>query len=134
MDLTLFEHAFASKVIVATPTTLVAVLKAVAYGWRQESIERNAQEISDLGRELYDRIRLLGEHFEGVGTNLRKSVDAYNKAVGSMERRVLPKAREFKQLGAADSRIIEQLDEITTIPSILSAPELTLGTLPPTTA
>lgn len=129
-DPTLFEHAFEQKVIVATPTTLIAVLKAVAYGWRQDMIGQNAQEVAALGRELYDRIRVLGDHFADVGNNLRKSVEAYNRAVGSMERRVLPAARKFQALGASDSREIAQLDEVVMTPALLTAPEMSLGMAP----
>ena len=123
-DPPLFEHAFEQKVLIATPTTLVALLKAVAFGWRQEAVAQNAQEISELGRELYDRIRTLGEHFTDVGDHLAKSVQAYNRAVGSLERRVLPQARRFQTLGAAGSKEVALLDAIDVAPVPLSASEL----------
>lgn len=124
VDPPLFEHAFEQKVLIATPTTLVALLKAVAFGWRQEAVAQNAQEISELGRELYDRIRTLGEHFADVGDHLAKSVQAYNRAVGSLERRVLPQARRFQALGAAGSKEVAPLDAIEVTPVPLSAGEL----------
>ncbi len=123
-DPPLFEHAFEQKVLIATPTTLVALLKAVAFGWRQEAVAQNAQEISELGRELYDRIRTLGDHFSDVGDHLAKSVQAYNRAVGSLEKRVLPQARRFQTLGAAGSRELGVLDAIEVAPVPLSAAEL----------
>jgi DNA recombination protein RmuC len=123
-DPALFEHAFEQKVLIATPTTLVALLKAVAFGWRQEAVAQNAQEISELGRELHDRIRTLGEHFADVGDHLAKSVQAYNRAVGSLERRVLPQARRFQTLGAAASKEVAPLDAIEVTPVPLSASEL----------
>lgn len=126
-DPTLFEHSFEQKVIIATPTTLVALLKAVAFGWRQESIAQNAQEISALGRDLYDRIRTLGEHFENVGEHLAKSVGAYNKAVGSLEKRVLPAARKFQTLGAADSNKIRELDQVEVHPTAIAASDMIRG-------
>ena len=115
-DPALFEHSFEQKVVIATPTTLVALLKAVAFGWRQESIARNAQEISDLGRDLHDRIRTLGEHFADVGEHLGKSVQAYNRAVGSLERRVLPAARKFQTLGAGSTKEIAALESLEVAP------------------
>ena len=126
-DRALFEDCFANRVVLATPVTLIALLKALALGWRQEAIARNAREISDLGRDLYDRIRTLGEHFGSVGDHLGKSVTAYNKAVGSLERRVLPAARRFEELQTAGPKTIGVLESIDVAPIVLNAPEIRLS-------
>src|SRR4029453_15789118 len=100
-DPSLIEDGMSRKVVVATPTTLVALLRAIAYGWGQGEVAANAGGIRKLGSELYDRLRTLATHFDSVGTALGRAVNAYNSFVGSMETRVLPSARRFRDLGAA---------------------------------
>jgi DNA recombination protein RmuC len=110
----LIEKGVNQQVIVASPTTLIALLKAVAYGWQQDVMTRNAQQISALGKELHERLRTLASHFEAVGKGLDRAVDAYNKAVGSLEGRVLVSARKFSELGAPVSDYIPELEHIDT--------------------
>ena len=116
----LIEHGVLNKVIPASPTTLIALLKAVAYGWNQEKLARNAHEISVLGKELHDRLRKLAGHITAVGTELDRAVEAYNKAVGSLESRVLVSARKFTELGASVAEDIPELEPIETTARALS--------------
>ncbi len=122
-DPTLVERGMAQNVIVASPTTLIALLRAIAYGWQQEQLKENARKISDLGRELYERIATMGDRFLDTGKALHKAVDAYNKTVGSLEARVLVSARKFKELGGYAGEIAE-LEPVDSTPRPVEAEEL----------
>lgn len=123
-DISLIEDGMQMRVVPATPTTLIALLRAVAYGWRQEQIAESAQVISDLGKQLYERMRTLAEHLDKVGDGLEKANSAYSKAVGSFESRVLPAARKFKELGVATGEDIAVLSPIETVPRRILLSEL----------
>jgi DNA recombination protein RmuC len=127
-DPSLIEFGVEQHVVPASPTTLIALLRAVAYGWQQQAMEENALKISDLGRQLYESVRALGNHFDTLGARLKSSLEAYNQAVGSLEGNVLVKARRFKDLQAAASgEEIKALEPVDKIPRMLQAPELTGG-------
>jgi DNA recombination protein RmuC len=127
-DPALIEFGVDKRVIPASPTTLIALLRAVAYGWQQEAMEENARKISELGKNLYEAVRVLGGHFDSLGMKLKSSLDAYNQAVGSLEGNVLVKARKFKELHAANGgEEIKSLEQIDRVPRMLQAPELTDG-------
>lgn len=111
-DPRLIEDGFGRGVVLATPTTLMALLRAVAYGWRQERLTEHAEEAGRLGKDLYERMAVLTEHLNDVGQALGKSVTAYNKAVGSLETRILPAARRFKELGVSSDKDIPMLDPV----------------------
>ncbi|EKD29044.1 MAG: hypothetical protein ACD_79C00102G0001, partial [uncultured bacterium] len=115
------------QVIIATPTTLISLLKAVSYGWKQEALAENAKKISELGSDLYERINVFINHFADIGKSLDKSVDVYNKAVSSLESRVLVSTRKFKELGIHNKNNIDTLEVIEKTPREIQVPEL----LPP---
>ena len=120
----LLEFSLGRGVMLASPLTLMGLLRAVAFGWQQEKIAKNAQEISDLGRQLYERIRVMAIHFEDVARGLTRSVESYNKAVGSLESRVLVTARRLKDKGVTAPDELPELETIDHTPRPLGAPEL----------
>ena len=122
-DPKLIEDGVSDKVIIATPTTLIALLKAVSYGWRQEQMAANAQEVSHLAKDLYDRLRTFTGHFADIGKGLDRALDSYNKGVGSLEARVLVTARKFKERGAIAGEEIETLEPLDKIARPLSLDE-----------
>jgi DNA recombination protein RmuC len=130
-DPSLIEAGVDARVILATPTTLIALLRAVAYGWTQQALTENAERISALGRELYERIAVLGDHWAGVGKNLNEAVGAYNKSVASLESRVLVTARRFRELKvASEDRDIRMLNPVETQTRSVQAAELLSSDVP----
>ncbi|GAA4247577.1 DNA recombination protein RmuC [Dactylosporangium darangshiense] len=122
-DPSLLEHAFARNVILATPATLVALLRTIAYAWRQDSLTANALAVHQTGRELYARLSTMGEHLSKVGTSLSTAVTSYNRAIGSLESRVLVSARKLAELGvSADT--LPTPPQVEAAPRQLQAPEL----------
>lgn len=121
-DPSLIEFAVQRGVIPASPTTLITVLKAVAYGWQQERIAQNAEEIRDLGQALYERMRVLAGHLACVRKHLQGAVDAFNKTVATAESRVMPAARKLKELGAGEGDDIETMESIDVLPRAIDAP------------
>lgn len=120
----LIEFGSDNHVIPASPTTLIALLKAVAYGWRQEAMARNAMEVAALGKDLYERIGKLADHWRNVGDRLNKAVVAYNESVGTLESRVLPAARKFRDLKTVgDGAELDALEPLTTETRLLTAAE-----------
>jgi DNA recombination protein RmuC len=127
-DPSLIEYGVEKHVIPASPTTLIALLRAVAYGWQQAAMEENAKKINENGKALFEAVRKLGEHFQTLGAKLKSSLEAYNDAVGSLEGNVLVKARKFKELQAANGgEDIRSLEPIDRVPRMLQAVELTDG-------
>ena len=126
-DPSLIEFGVSQQVIPASPTTLISLLRAIAYGWRQEQIARNAQEISELGRQLHERIGTMAGHFDDLRRGLDRAVESYNKAVGSLETRVLTSARRFRELGVT-SEDLPELGGMDLTTRGLTAPELVTET------
>jgi DNA recombination protein RmuC len=129
-DPTLLESSASEKVVLTTPATLIALLRAVAYGWRHEKLAQNAEEIAKVGRELFDRLSSLAKHWSDVGTGLTRAVDAYNRSTGTLESRVLVSARRLKEL----KTVAEEAEIVVTKPvelqtRSLQAEELTIPTI-----
>jgi DNA recombination protein RmuC len=122
----LIEYAFENRVLIATPTTLMALVKAIAYGWQQDKMARNAVEVQRLARELYERLSTFADHLGKLGRSLNGTVTAYNSAVGSLEGRILPAARKFEQLGVVPPQAeIAAATSVEAEPRPLTAPEFT---------
>ncbi len=132
-DPALLEHALAHRVHIATPTTLVTMLRTAQYAWQQEALSENARAVFELGRELYDRLSGLGRHVDGLGKALTNAVSSYNKTIGSLEGRVLVSARKLNQMGVVDAELppptpVEETVRALSAPDLLEAPEFSAGT------
>ena len=115
-DPQLLEDALRQKVILATPTSLVALLRAVAFGWRQLAVAENAERIRELGEDFYKRLSVFVDHLDKMGVSLGRSVDAYNKAVGSLERQLMPSARKFEAMGIEVKKSVAEIEPIDKSP------------------
>jgi DNA recombination protein RmuC len=120
IDNSLIEDGIEKRIIIATPTTLIALLRAIAYGWRQEQMTKNAEQISMLGKELYERISTVTRYFGELGSAIERSISSYNKVIGSMESRVLPSIRKFRELGATGAEEIPPLEQVDQKPRNMS--------------
>jgi DNA recombination protein RmuC len=123
-DPELIEIGAKENVLLATPTSLIGILRAIAVGWREEALALNAQEVADLGKQLYERVASLAKHWTDVGDKLERAVGSYNKSVGALESRVLVTARKFLSLKAAEGDDIDAPEPISTLPRALQATEL----------
>jgi DNA recombination protein RmuC len=126
-DPSLIEMGVSQRVILATPTTLIALLRAVSYGWRQEQVAENAQKISDLGAELYERIATMVDHLAQLRSSLNTSVGAFNRTVGALQERVLPSVRKFKELGIASKKDLKEFEPIDSAPREVPIIESAIG-------
>ncbi len=129
----LLEDAMRDKVIIATPTSLVALLRAVAYGWRQLTLAENAEQIRALAQEMHARLTSFTSHLIRVGRQLDGSVKAYNQAIGSLERTVLPNVRKFTELGISEKKPLERAEEIETLARLPDEQTSADAPLPPPT-
>lgn len=127
LDHSLLEDALSQQVILATPTSFVALLRAVAYGWRQEALAENAEAIRELGQEMYSRLATFGEHLSRLGRSLNGSVETYNKAVGSFDTRILPSARKFTEMGIKARKQVPEPEQIDHIARSIETPEETVS-------
>ncbi|HUF24232.1 MAG TPA: DNA recombination protein RmuC [Vicinamibacterales bacterium] len=123
-DATLLETAARHHIVLATPMTLLALLRTIAYGWQQQSLAENAEQIREIGRDLYERLAVLVQHLERVGANIRQAGDAYDQFVGSLEQKVLPAARRFKDLGVSSTKVVEAPDLLKLAPRQVTKSEL----------
>ncbi len=124
-DPELFERALRDRVLISTPATFIALVKAIAHGWQQQRLADNTQAVADLARDLFERIKVFGNHMSSLGRSLKQAVNHYNNSVGSLERRVLPAARRFETLGVTPAgATIPAISDIDLEPRALSAPEL----------
>jgi DNA recombination protein RmuC len=124
-DASLFDLAASLRVIPATPMSLLALLKTVAYGWKQQEIATNAEEVQQLGRQLYERLGVMVEHLEDIGRNLKQAGQSYDSFVGSLETKVLPSARRFRDLGVSASRELDIVEPLRLDVRSVQKPELT---------